>query len=472
MSLQTRLTLVYALALAVVLLGIGVTLYLYLARDLQADFEEDLARLAGAYAQLAIGPEGVAIRALPPAPIREEIENPEVFLLDARGQVLQALSDSEELPQIPPGPLSLARAGGIASFVVVSPDSRPLWQTVLSPIPVAHKKRAVLFPIVTAEAAFRTAYIVMLQATDLGIVRVLNRLRDILLIWLGLGSLLAVGVGYLLARHVTRPLRDISVTAHKVEAGELHSRIPGEQGHDEISQLKQRLNTMLERLEHLVNAQRRFTADAAHDLRTPLTVLKSDLEVTLRRERSAAEYRQTLERMRSEVGRLARLAEDLLTLSRLESGLSNPFKTFVLAEALETILPPHARASAQKGLGFRVEIPPHLHAHGDAGLVARAVGNLLSNAITYTEEGEVGVRAERIEQRIQIQVWDTGPGIPPEHLAVIFERFRKGERSKGMGLGLSIVAQVMHLHQGRVRVQNCPGGGAVFTLDLPEEPDA
>ncbi len=471
MSFQVRLTVVYTLALAVVLLGMGATLYLYLARDLQADFEEDLSRLAAAYTQLAIGPEGVALRALPPAPIREEIENPEVFLLDPRGQVLQALSESEAPPTIPPEALEQARAGGVAAYAHKGPDNRPLWQVALSPKPIAHEKRAVLYPIVTAESAFRTAYIVMIQATDLGTIRVLNRLRDTLLLWLGLGSLVAVGVGYLLAGYVTRPLHEIAHTARRVEAGELGSRIPASAGQDEIGQLKQRLNAMLARLESLVDAQRRFTADAAHDLRTPLTVLKSDLEVTLRRERSAAEYRQTLERMRAEVGRLTRLAEDLLTLSRLEAGLSNPFESFLLAEALDTILPSHTQAAVQKGLQFQLEIPPDLRAYGDAGLVARAVGNLLSNAITHTESGQIGLRAERKEGRILIQVWDTGPGIPPELQAAIFERFRKGERSKGTGLGLSIVAQVAHLHRGRVQVANRAGRGAIFTLELPEGPD-
>ncbi|WP_299427590.1 HAMP domain-containing sensor histidine kinase [uncultured Meiothermus sp.] len=469
MSLQVRLTLVYSLALATVLLGIGITLYLYLAHDLQADFEEDLSRLAGAYAQLAIGPEGVTLRALPPAPIREEIEDPEVFLLDTQGQVLQAISASGELPQIPSAQLEQARFGGIASFAVDSPASHTLWQVALSPFPVAHEKRAVLFPIVTVETAFRTAYIVMLQATDLGAVRILNRIRDSLLLWLVLGSGLALGVGYGLARYVTQPLHDIALTARRVEAGQLGSRIPRDKGRDEISLLKQRLNTMLERLENLVDAQRRFTADAAHDLRTPLTVLKGDLEVTLRRPRSINEYRETLERMRTEVNRLTRLAEDLLTLSRLEAGLSNPFSSFALTEALETILPPHAKAAAQKGLEWFSKIPPNLQLYGDAGMIARAVGNLLSNAIAHTEQGQVGFGAQRNEDRVWLQVWDSGPGIPPDQRELIFERFHKGERSKGAGLGLSIVAQVARLHQGKIHIQDRPGGGTLFILDLPGE---
>jgi signal transduction histidine kinase len=470
MSLQVRLTLVYTLALAAVLLGFGVTLYLHLARDLQADFEEDLARLAAAYAQLAIGPEGVELQALPPAPIRKQIESPEVFLLDTKGEILQAISPDGKTGPIPAEQLEKALAGGIASYVVESPNPSAFWQVALSPFPAVGKKRAVLFPIITAESAFPTAYIVKLKATDQGTAQALGRLRDSLLIWLGLGSLLSIGVGYLLARYVTGPLREISLTARRVEAGKLDSRIPADHGQDEIGQLKQRLNAMLGRLENLVDAQRRFTADAAHDLRTPLTVLKGDLEVTLRRDRSAQEYKETLKRMRTEVNRLTRLAEDLLTLSRLEAGLSSPFSTFRLLDALETILPPQAKAAAAKGLELRVEIPPTLQVHGDAGLVARAVGNMLSNAITYTDKGEVGLRAESKEGRVHLLVWDTGPGVPPEKRAEIFERFHKGERSRGAGLGLSIVAQVARLHQGKVQVRDHLGGGAVFSLDLPEGP--
>lgn len=467
MSLQLRLTLAYALVLTLVLLGAGVTAYSLFARDLSEDFEEDLERLAAAYARLAVAQSPVTLRPLPPSPVPEEIEEPSVYLFDSSGKLLQALSPDEELTELPRAQLAEALRGEAVSFSVQTDETRPLWQAAFSPNPIPHERKAVVYPIATAASGFQTRYLLAVSATDLGAIRVLQRLRQTVLIWLGLGSLIALFSGFWIARWVVRPLSQIAQTARLVEQGELQHRIPEGRGRDEIAGLKQNLNRMLERLENLVDAQRRFTADAAHDLRTPLAVIKGDLEVTLRRDRTAAEYKETLERMRHEVGRMTRLAEDLLMLSRLESGLTNPFDTFVLADALETVLPAHAKAAQQKGLQLHTQISSQLKVHGDPGLVARAVANLLSNAITHTEQGQIGVSAESSEGRLQVKVWDSGPGIAPELRAQIFERFSKGERSQGAGLGLSIVAQVARLHDGAVRVEERRGGGAVFVLELP-----
>ncbi|WP_051195800.1 sensor histidine kinase [Meiothermus rufus] len=468
MSLQLRLTLAYALVLTLVLLGAGATAYTLFVRDLSADFEDDLERLAGAYAAEAVARTPVMLRPLPPAPIPEEIADPSVYLFTADGRLLQAIGGYEDLVELPALLVAEALQGEVVSFSLQTKETRPLWQAIFSLRPVPHIRKAVIYPIATASADFQIEYLLVVSATDLATMRVLQRLRQTVLVWLGLGSLMALLAGFWMARWVSRPLQEIAETARSIEQGELHKRIPRSTGQDEIARLKQSLNAMLERLEALVEAQSRFTADAAHDLRTPLAVLKGDLEITLRRERSAAEYREALERMRLEVGRLIRLAEDLLTLARLESGLCNPFTPFHLDQALETILPALVRAAQQKGLSLHCQIPPQVAIHGDAGLVARAVANLLANAIAHTEKGAVGVSAEIWEDRVRIRVWDSGPGVPPTLRQQIFERFSKGERSQGAGLGLSIVAQVARLHQGGVWVEDREGGGAVFLLELPK----
>ncbi len=467
MSLLLRLTLAYALVLALVLLGAGATAYILFAHDLSADFEEDLERLAGAYAAQAVAQPPVMLRPLPPAPVPEEIADPSIYLFTADGRLLQGIGGYEDLVELPPSHLAKASQGEVVSFSLQTQETHPMWQALFSPHPVPRERKAVIYPIAMASADFQIEYLLVVSATDLATIRVLQRLRQTVLIWLGLGSLVALLAGFWMARWVSRPLQEIAETARCVEQGELGKRIPRSAGRDEIARLKQSLNAMLKRLEALVEAQSRFTADAAHDLRTPLAVLKGDLEITLRRERSAAQYREALERMRLEVGRLTRLAEDLLTLARLESGLCNPFAPFRLDEALETILPALVRAAQQKGLSLHCQIPPQVVIHGDAGLVARAVANLLSNAIAHSERGAVGVSAEAWEDRVRIRVWDSGPGVPPALRQQIFERFSKGERSQGAGLGLSIVAQVARLHQGAVWVEDRSGGGAVFWLELP-----
>ncbi|NJK44781.1 MAG: HAMP domain-containing protein, partial [Pleurocapsa sp. SU_196_0] len=291
MTLRARLTLVFTVAMVIVLVGTGATLFLYLRADLREDFQEDLERLAAAYAERAVDATRVNLRTLPKSPVPEEIENPEVFLLDASGRLVDALASSTP-PSIPPEVLARARAGNPDAFDIASPELRPLWLVAFSPEALPLERRAALHPILGDGNGLQAKYLVMVSANDLGLVRVLDRVRNSVALWGVVGALVAFGVGFLLSGYVTRPLQQIATTAQAVSEGALSSRIPADAGRDEIARLKHQLNAMLERLEAGVESQRRFTADAAHDLRTPLTVIRGELEIALRKPRSAESYQR------------------------------------------------------------------------------------------------------------------------------------------------------------------------------------
>jgi two-component system OmpR family sensor kinase len=445
MSLRLRLTLTLALALMLPVLGLGVALYLLTAADSRANFELELRTLARTYAQLAVGADRVVLREPPATPLLDKLGNLAAFLLKPDGRVHDALGSRQIT--VPNDVLERVRGGQEASFSL------------------GEDRDAAVFPIFTASSNFSLAYALVIAADDVAGRQSLMRLRATVIAWLVVGALLALVVGDRLAVWLSRPLREVAQTASAVEHGELSQRIPRAEARDELGVLKRSLNGMLDRLESLVEAQRRFTAEAAHDLRTPLTVLKTEVEVALRRPREAPEYRAVLERLLERIGGLSRLAEDLLTLARLEAGPEVPFERFTLFDALEPTCAMYTRLAAQRGLNLRVELPRELGFYGDAPMITRAVGNLLENAIGATST-EVGLRVTARGREVTLRVWDDGPGIAPEMRERVFERFAKGSRSKGAGLGLAIVREVVRAHDGSIVLEDATKG-AVFRLTFP-----
>lgn len=464
MRLRDRLTLAYALAMALTLLGTSVVLYGLVARDLRGRFDADLLELARAHAELAVGAAGVRLRAVPPSLVPAVMVGVEARLLDPAGSLLEALPGSGAALRLPAGALRAAIAGQPASFGPDRARSVAGWLGGLLPGP--GERRGAAFPIVSLAGGAGAAFVVVVSAVDGAAARTLAGVRAVIVAGLGAGALVSLLVGRVLAARVTRPLSDVARTAAAVERGDLAARVPGDAARDEVGALKRSLNAMLARLEALVDAQRRFAADAAHDLRTPVAVLRTELEVALRRPRGARAYREAIGRALEQVRDLGALAEDLLVLARAEAGAGADWAAFELSEALAPVLGTYARAAAAKGLGFDCGVPAGAWVRGDRALVARAVANLLDNAVALTERGEVGVSVVASGERVRVRVHDTGPGLPDGAVG-LFERFRKGERSGGAGLGLSIVREVARAHGGEATAGGRDGGGAVFTLELP-----
>ena len=294
-------------------------------------------------------------------------------------------------------------------------------------------------------------------------------------LFLGMLTVLATGGAYAIGRRIAgaalRPTAEITGQAEAISTGSGSGRITAHAQVEEFARLVSVLNRMLERLGRSVEAQRQFTADASHELRAPLTVLKGDIDVTLKRERTPAEYRQTLARCREEVERLARLAGDLLMLARSDAALPLEHTSEVdFREIVERVVKRFEPLAEQRGvrIDFRGD---HAALAGDPTLLERTVGNLIDNALKYGRPGGtvwVELRAESVG--VSMTVRDEGPGIGDEHLPRLFDRFFRADparrRSDGIGLGLAIAKAGVEAHGGRLEFAgNAPG--AVFRVVLP-----
>ncbi len=300
----------------------------------------------------------------------------------------------------------------------------------------------------------------------------------ILLAIAGPGALLLGSYGgLLLANQVLNPVARLTRTAEEIEASDLSKRVPLPPQKDELSRLAGTFNRMIARLQGAFERQRQFTADASHEMRTPLAVMRGDIEIALRRERTPEEYRSVLTSNLEEIIRLSRLVEDLLMLARADADQSAlryaPVNIGELCTQVTEYLHPLA---SEKGLQWTYECPTNapLTIKGDAQRLKQMLLNLLDNAIKYTpQNGEIKLSLVEESNDAVLRVADTGRGIPAEDLPYIFERFFRHSRStsdkgaQGFGLGLSIVKWIVTSHGGTISAASEASKGTTFTVRLP-----
>jgi two-component system heavy metal sensor histidine kinase CusS len=282
-------------------------------------------------------------------------------------------------------------------------------------------------------------------------------------------------IGYRIARHGIRPVEEMASTARQITSTNLRERIHAEGYPFELAALAGTFNEMLDRLEESFERISRFSADIAHDLRTPVNNIRGEAEVALARARTIDEYRNVLESSLEESVRLSDLIGDLLFLARAESPLTHLHREPVnVAELLGGVQEYYEASAADGGIFLTTAVGSEpVIAELDRTLVQRAVGNLVSNAVAHTPPGGTVVLATNTENStIRIEVKDTGIGIPPEALPRVFDRFfrvdtSRSQASGGTGLGLAIVQGIMLLHGGNVEIASQPGQGTHVTLRVP-----
>lgn len=283
--------------------------------------------------------------------------------------------------------------------------------------------------------------------------------------------------GLLLANQALFPVDRLTRAAEEIEAGDLAKRVQVPAKMDELGRLAVTFNRMIARLQAAFERQRQFTADASHEMRTPLAVMRGDIEIALRRDRKPEEYRSVLTSNLEEIIRLSHLVEDLLMLARADAGQSllqcEPMDLAELCAQVTEYLSPLAEEKGQRLLYTPPEITP-LKISGDAQRLKQMLLNLLDNAVKYTPaNGSIRLRLMQDQHDAILSLSDTGRGIPEEDLSHIFERFFRHSRStsdktvQGFGLGLSIVKWIVDSHGGKISAASTQGQGTTFTVKLP-----
>ena len=301
------------------------------------------------------------------------------------------------------------------------------------------------------------------------------RYRSYLVLTLIAALLLCSLISYLLVRRGLLPLREFSNTAKRIRSSTLHERMPTERLPADLADLAFTFNAMLDRLQDAFGRLGQFSADIAHELRTPLSNLRSEVEVALRQGRSIEEYARVLSSCLEESVRLSGLVETLLFLARAEQPHTEIQRSSLdLAEELRLVREFYEPAATEAGVELRVHSDSPCQALADRALIQRALSNLVANALAYTPAGgTVTLEARANTNSVEISVADTGSGIDQKHLPFIFDRFYRADAARAnssghVGLGLAIVASIAHLHGGHAVATSKPGQGTRITLEFPK----
>jgi heavy metal sensor kinase len=475
-SLRLQLAAWYTIAFAVLLLLTGAVFYQYLERSLEASVDTDLqirgqqiagglvvhngtlnmSDLTAALPGFGIAPQAQGAR------LSDVNQGVLVRLLDAHGVLL--------------GETPAFRALRVPGASVTQPLQGTPWQgTALST-----DEQEVRLYSRTLTTGGNPVAVIQVGESLFTLHTLLHQLVAALLV-VGFLVLLACAVGsYLLAGRSFAPIQRLAETARKIKAGDLHQRVPVPPVRDEVQYLALTLNEMLDSLDQSFSRQRRFVADASHELRTPVAVIRNKVEVAVLRPRSPDDYCTVLHSIHAETERLSHLISDLLALARGDEGQARFERETVRLDQLVESVAANADGLAQKrGIRLSVQAPQPVTLIGDEARLIQVILNLLDNAIRYTNAGgQVLLSLQTTSSETQLVVRDTGIGIAPEHLPHLFERFYRADPSRrrtggsGTGLGLAIVEWIVRAHGGSIVAESQMGRGSCFTVTLPLTPQA
>lgn len=449
LPLRARLTAVFAVAMAVVLAAAGAFVYERVAGHLAGALDQELRSRAQDLSALVLRAGTVEATGGP------LIEHGESFaqLVTADGRVLDATSPLGRTRLLTGAELSRARREPtFANRDAVPGLDEPARMLA---VPVEHDPRQrVLVVGTTRENRAET----------------LNSLLVAFLIGGPIALLLASLGGYLLAGAALRPIEAMRRRAAEISTSSLDERLPVPPARDEVARLGDTLNAMLTRIEDGLARERRFVADASHELRTPIALLKTELELAVRHSRSPEELERAIRSAADETDRLARLADDLLLLARSEQGRpSLHLEPLDVADVLGTVARRFGRRAEAEARDLVVDVQPELGVVADRLRLEQALANMVDNALRYGD-GRVALTAAAVDGFVELHVADEGPGFPPAFLARAFERFSRADEERGAagsGLGLAIVATIARAHAGEAYAANRDGNGADVWIALP-----
>ena len=365
-------------------------------------------------------------------------------------------------------PAFLALSVPSASF------SQPLrgvsWQGTVS----AHNGQAVLLYSIPLTDNGRVFGVLQVGKSMEDLTETLRNITIELLVIVPFVLLLSAFGSYWLAKRAFRPIQRLIHAARRIKAGDLNQRVPVPQSRDEVQNLALTLNEMIERLEQAFMQQRRFVADASHELRTPVAAIRSMTDVALVQPLESEEYIAVLSDINAESERLGQLINNLLALTRADEGQvvfdrELVHLDFLVSDVIATMEP----LATERGITLREgELEPAT-VPGDMTRLIQALMGLVDNALTYTNAGgTITLSVEIKDACASIVIRDTGIGIAPEDCQHIFERFYRADQARsraagGSGLGLAIVDWIVRMHEGSISVESQEGQGSIFTVELP-----
>lgn len=453
LSIRWRLTLWNTLSVAALLVVCGLLVYGMLRQAmygqvdqlLQSQFEE-----LREDRQMAIDHESRI-----PHWVQEFKEHVNVFAVvyDSRGRVF-ARTEQLADDSVPPEP--------------TTPVAEP--QVATQSFPIINSQRTLTARLSASGEQFTVVLMAPLAEVDANLARV----RTVLLTALPVSLLLAGAIGYWLSRKALAPIERLRARTNEITAEKLNRRLPVDNPNDELGRMAVTINDMIARLERSFAEVRRFTADASHELRTPLAVLRTEVEVALRKPLDESAQRNLLSSVLEECQRLTALTDQLLTLARDDTGTAQYARepidlTSLVADIAQTMTP--LAEAKQQTLEFSGNAEPT--ALGDAQRLRQVFYNLLDNAIKYTpQQGRIEVVVSSADEVATVSIKDSGIGIPAEHLPHVFDRFYRVDNARtrekgGTGLGLSIAQTIVAAHDGRIEIHSEPDKGTTCTVRLP-----
>ena len=468
-SLRFKLTLWYVLILGILLISFSSFLYLTLSKSLHRDVDNKLRSLA----ELIASESGSPLSKFGFGNIDQALETS--MSLKPIGKFIQVLDESGQIGKKSDNlknvqlPISLNTLKNASKGLITFETNRSIGNAPL---------RIITFPVLENNHITK---IIQVASSLEDVEDALNTLFVILMITVPLALMVASLGGQFLAYKALKPVDNITQTARLITSKNLNQRIKPPKVKDEIARLIETFNEMISRLDQSFRQIKQFTSDASHELKTPLTILKGEVEVTLRKERTSPEYQQTLKSNLEEINRMSQIVDDLLLLSKADSGELRLNKEDInLTEILnEVVFQMDILAHYRK---LRIETSNHhedIHIFGDALRIRELFLNLISNGIKYTEEGgSIHITLTKENRHdlenpfVKIIVSDTGIGIDKEDQERIFDRFFRVDKARsreegGSGLGLSICKWIVEAHQGEIEVESEIGKGSSFIVKLP-----
>lgn len=292
--------------------------------------------------------------------------------------------------------------------------------------------------------------------------------KIMLLIGAGTAFIAPIG-GYFLARHATRPVRQIIATTRALDPAHLNSRLEIRGTGDELDQISSEINSFVDQIAKYIGSQKEFIANAAHELRSPITAIQTGVEVTLNKDRSLFEYREQLESVNEQCQQLRHLVNQLLELAESDSPnrFAN-FKSVDLVQLIETSINVFLGVAEEKGINITTDLQANVHVEGDDTKLRQVINNLLDNSLKFSPSGgDIKIKLLKNDEMVRLTFSDSGPGVPQDRLKKIFERFFQIDESRqrtpchGNGLGLSICKSIIELHGGTIHAKNLTAGLSV-----------